>query len=336
MTGKFGLLEVYRGMTHYFPVAYSLLSAAALSRAVLPGYDIEQPASGRLLYVGVNDTYLVETAAQRYILRVYRAGWRSTEEIAYELDLIHHLAAHGIKVAAPLVRHDGHMIVPLAAPEGRRYTVLYTYAAREHPQPSAETGYIYGQALARLHSAAADFHSSHQRIAIDLDYLIDQPLVDVMPVLRRRADLWAALLDGAAQLRRRLLELPLAALSRGTCHGDFQLKNAHLDAAGTLTIFDFDHSGPGWLAYDLAVFRPPRLDGEQDQALWDGFLRGYHSVRELTDQDREAIGSLAAIIRIATLGFYARHRDSTLWASDAMNDAFFDQQITLMQSLAAG
>jgi Ser/Thr protein kinase RdoA (MazF antagonist) len=323
-------------MTHYFPVTYSLLSAAALSREVLPGYDIEQPAGVRLLYVGVNDTYLVESAAKRYILRVYRAGWRSAEEIAYELDLIQHLAAHGVKVAAPLMRHDGHMIMPLAAPEGTRYTVLYTYAAGERPQPSAEAGYIYGQALARLHGAASDFRSSHQRIAIDLDYLIDQPLVDVRPVLHERAGLWAALLDVAARVREQLAELPLASLARGVCHGDFQLKNAHLDAAGTLTIFDFDHSGPGWLAYDLAVFRPPRLDGEQDQALWDGFLRGYQSVRALTDNEQAAIPIFAAIIRIATLGFYARHRDNTLWASDAVNDAFFDQQIKLMQSLAAG
>lgn len=51
---------------------------------VLP-YPIGKPHSCKLLKRGLNDTYLVETEQGKYILRLYRRGWRTKEEIDFEL-----------------------------------------------------------------------------------------------------------------------------------------------------------------------------------------------------------------------------------------------------------
>ena len=53
---------------------------------VLRDYSIAGLTECRLLNHGLNDTYLVKANnSKRYILRVYRAGWRSSSDISYEL-----------------------------------------------------------------------------------------------------------------------------------------------------------------------------------------------------------------------------------------------------------
>lgn len=72
-------------MTQVFiPVIHSIPSGEALISMVLP-YPIGKPHSCKLLKRGLNDTYLVETEQGKYILRLYRRGWRTKEEIDFEL-----------------------------------------------------------------------------------------------------------------------------------------------------------------------------------------------------------------------------------------------------------
>jgi Ser/Thr protein kinase RdoA (MazF antagonist) len=62
------------------------------------------------------------------VLKVYRSGWRSADEIGWEVDLLTHLAAVSVAVAAPLFRRDGEYIGTVHAPEGVRCYVLFEYA----------------------------------------------------------------------------------------------------------------------------------------------------------------------------------------------------------------
>lgn len=315
-----------------FPVVYSLLSPAVLVSAVLSDYALAGPVVCRLLCVGVNDTYLVSAGADRYILRIYRAGWRSLADIRYELALIRHLDRAGVAVATPVARRDGDFIRILNAPEGPRQAILFTYAPGHTPAPDATQGYRYGRTLARLHTAADDFASRHARSPIDLAALLDRPLEAIRPALEGRSAAWASLLTLTEQVRARLRALPLAGLTRGVCHGDFQWKNAHVAGDQTVTIFDFDHCGPGWRAYDLAVFRPATDPEGRDEAIWTAFLKGYTAERRVSDLDLAAVPLFGAAIRVATMGLYAAGRDTTLWGSDAMNDRFFDRELALLRA----
>src|SRR5262245_30453545 len=115
----------------YFPVTHSILSAAALMAEVLPDYDIGTPVECKLLDRSLNDTYLIGTTDDRYILRVYRTNWRSLSEIGYELDALIHMAQKGLSLAVPLARKDNRFIRTLHAPEGDRQAALFTYAKGE-------------------------------------------------------------------------------------------------------------------------------------------------------------------------------------------------------------
>ncbi len=56
-------------------VIHSILDSEALIDTVLRHYPISDIRNCKLYKRGLNDTYLVETDQQRYILRVYRRGW---------------------------------------------------------------------------------------------------------------------------------------------------------------------------------------------------------------------------------------------------------------------
>jgi Ser/Thr protein kinase RdoA (MazF antagonist) len=88
----------------------SLLSPEALLAEVGHAYAIAPPVDCALLRSYVNDVYTIATTAGDYILKVYRARWRSWSEIAYELDVLAHLTARGVAVAPAIARRDGRRI----------------------------------------------------------------------------------------------------------------------------------------------------------------------------------------------------------------------------------
>src|SRR5690242_4372577 len=239
----------------HFPVTHSILSTAALLELVQSNYAIATPIECQLLGCGLNDMYLLKSTAEQFILRAYRSAWRSLADIRYELDALNHLERAGVAVAAPIARKDGGFLHHIQAPEGTRRIVLFRFARGQELTQDQEQSYLYGRAAANIHAATDGFTSPYQRFQIDLAHLIDQPLVAIQPFLAHRPQDWEYLRQIAAKVRERIAAMPLEQLDSGFCHGDLHGGNAHIDAQKQITFFDFDCGGPGWRAYDIAVFR---------------------------------------------------------------------------------
>ncbi|GAB4215371.1 MAG: phosphotransferase enzyme family protein [Roseiflexaceae bacterium] len=326
-------------MSDQLAIAHSIFSARALAAEVLPAYPIGNVTDCRFLSLGVNDTYLVTANGDdRYILRVYRAGWRSPAEIAYELEALAHLRGRGVAVAAPLPCRAGRLIQTIAAPEGPRYAVLFGYAPghapsyREHPD---DVAFRYGQAVARIHAATDDFRSAQPRFRIDQAHLLEQPLAALGRLLAQRPDDRRELEDLAGRIGTALAQLPLSELEQGFCHGDCHGGNAHSGAAEDLTFFDFDCCGHGWRAYDLAVFRWSGClhSKEKEQAIWPPFLRGYLSVRPLAAADQRAVPLFVGARQIWLMGLHAG--GAPVWGHSWLDDAYFERALTFLRGWAA-
>ncbi|MBV9256122.1 MAG: phosphotransferase [Actinobacteria bacterium] len=328
------------------PPAHSVLSSAALAATVLPLYNLRPPTDCRLLAHNLNDTYLVRTAAGPFVLRVYQAhratgrSWRSLPEILYEVDLLRHLRAKGMRVSAPVPRRDGAYTTSLSAPEGERPAVLFTYAPGAAVTPVNQDearARRYGQALADIHTASDDFTSPHPRFALDLAFLVEGPLRTTAPLLGQRAVDAAYLRDLAALLEERIQTWAYLGLDVGPCHGDAHGGNAHLGDDGRLTFFDFDVCGPGWRAYDLAVFRwgvelgRVRVGRTDDEVrrLWDAFMQGYSSRRIVGDADLHAVPSLVAARHLWFLGVTAGNWDN--WSCNEVDDTFIDRELAFLR-----
>ena len=330
--------------------AHSVPRTDALEALTQAGYDVGERVTCTFLSRGLNDTFLVRTgeasaagaagavgaAAEtttraggrrapaphpdRYILRVYRAGWRTAAEIRYELDLLTHLQHRlppGVAVSTPILRRDGTLFHAVKAPEGTRHLALFTYAPGAPPTWAGhEQSAAYGAAVAALHNASDDFTSPHSRFAVDLAYLVDAPLHSLRPRMQHRTADFTYVQRVAARLRRRIHELE-GDLTWGAGHADLQAKNAHVTNAkapptsaqrartgGTFTFFDFDCGGPTWRAFDLSWYRMEAAQSKEP-GQWGAFLRGYRGQRELSRADHLAIPWFVLAIHIWWMGLIA-------------------------------
>ena len=343
-----------------FPVTHSNLAAEALAAQIVSRYDLGDVKACRLHQRGLTDTYIVETEQGRFALRAFRTGWRTDEDVLYELDALNHLRTRGVPVSYPLADREGRMMQSVQAPEGHRQVVLFTYAPGGRPglppnEKRKEYPYRYGRAVAKIHAVADDFTSPHARFRLDLHEMVDRQLEAIRPLLAHRPRDWTYLTEFASRLKERVRQLPVEALETGFCHGDLHGGNCHVDG-DTITFFDFDCCGPGWRAYDVAVFlwsgalnAKPRTakrrwrqllhelvsDGQEYllqrrlKRRWREFLRGYREVRPLAGVDLEAIPLFAAIRQIWLLGLHTGNGYD--WGYSWMHDRYFDRQLNFLR-----
>jgi Ser/Thr protein kinase RdoA (MazF antagonist) len=277
----------------------------------------------------LNDTYLVSSGAERFVARVYRAGYRAPEEIGWELELLLHLAARGVPVSVPLRGGDGCLLRGLSAPEGSRQLVLFSYAAGvplrwESERDSA----LAGRLAASVHAAADDFVSEAPRRALDLEELLERPLRAVEPFFAHRRDDFRWLVGMSASLGDRIALAADDGLDWGPCHGDFGVGNVHAANGRRVAIFDFDFAAPGWRAYDFVAAW--RIGGREERSTaWRAFLRSYETTRAVPWPDQSAVGLLDAAARIWSFGLRAtRARES---GAARVSDSYIDEVLTSMQ-----
>jgi len=310
-----------------FPVTYSILSPTCLAKEVQSDYPLCPPVTCDPLHLGLNDTYLIHTGNEPYVLRIYRFDWRSSEDVLYELDLLKHLHGRGILVAIPVTRRNGQLVRFLPAPEGIRMAVLFTYAAGKRPTETAPYVHLLGQTIGQLHAAGEDFTSPHTRFPLDLEYFLDHPQQALRPILAHRSSDWDDLVAVVEEVRTRAKQIPMTGLQRGVCHGDIDWKNLHIADDGGITLFDFDNGGAGWHAFDLATFR---IRAPND-AVWNEFLDGYQTERTIDSRDLRAVPLFMVMLRIYMLGFVATHRHTTPWGAAMLRNGFVESELAFLR-----
>ena len=315
-------------------ITYSTPSAKALTQVVLDNYNVGLVMDCRFLSRGLNDTFLILTKESQYILRIYRAGWRDHSDILFELEALLHLAREGISVSIPIKRGDGELVGVIAAPEGPRHMVLFSYAAGKEPQYDMEAfASAYGRAVARVHAKSDTFHSVYERFELNLNHLLDLPIQSILPFLSHRNEDDEYVTRLGEKLRRRLEDLPLESLEMGFCHGDFNTGNVHQEGENGMTFFDFDCCGVGWRAYDIAVFRWNSRLLEKDKEWWPSFLHGYRDERSLADIDIKATDVFVAIRHLWLLDLHIGiGRDA---GYGFLNDRYFDRGLTFLRKWEA-
>jgi Ser/Thr protein kinase RdoA (MazF antagonist) len=318
-----------------FPTRDSNLDADALARQVLAHYSIGEITRCRFHARGLNDTYKVETKnGKSYFLRIYRAGWRTREQIEAELAVLQHLARCDVSVSAPVIRTDAALLTPLDCAEGERSAVLFTAAPGEEVDFKSFTqdqAGRYGEAAAAIHRATDGVAENFQRAALDLDLLLNEPLSFIEPVIAHRPDDLAYVADLADQLRGNVENA--AGLEKGFCHGDLHGHNAGY-ADETFTVYDFDCCGWGYRAYDLCVFPWAFAIGDHPQerieSMGRAYLAGYLRHRAVKSVDIAAIPTFVAIRQIWLTGLHVALADRFGWRF--LNDQYFDRQLRVLRN----
>jgi Ser/Thr protein kinase RdoA (MazF antagonist) len=321
--------------TPSFPGVYSTARADAVADFVSTHYDLATPIECKLLHRGFNDTFEVRTkGGERFIFRASARRARGDADVASETAFLAYLDRQGIPVAAAVPTRDGSLFTSVVFPEGQRPAVLFRYAEGRPSKAgsSVADASANGVTLARIHDAAYGFAAADQgRYRLDLDHLLHRPLSFVLAIEDLSDSVRTGLVDLAGRLSGAVAERD--GLSWTRCHGDCHGYNAQIALqgakAGQAVFFDFDESGPGYLAYDIAVFLWCCVTFERKQhAFWHAFMEGYRSIREVPHADFEAAHLFVPIRHIWLLGEYASRTPE--WGTHAVPADWIATQLDFM------
>jgi len=241
-----------------------------------------------------NTNYFVTTTQGRYVLTLFER--LPAAELPFYLELMAHLARHGIPCPAPIADLADRYLSSL---NGKPATLVTRLAGASLENPGAADCAELGALLARMHLAGRSYGGYLEnprgprwwrRAAAEV-----RPFLDSGRALLLEAEL-------RFQARHRFPDLP-----RGPVHADLFRDNALFEGGRISGVFDFYFAGVDCLAYDLAVCvndwclvdaeRERRLDEPRTLAL----LGAYHRIRPLEREERDA---WPVLLRAAALRFW--------------------------------
>lgn len=274
---------------------FTQVSAGQVS-AWLKRYSLGTLQSFAGIAEGVQNTnYFLDTSHGRYVLTLFEQLARY--ELPFYINLMAHLARHGIPCPAPVAARDNDYIGEL---QGRPAVIVTRLGGRSIERPTPAQCAAVGGMLATLHVAAQSFggRQAHLRgpawcreTATQL-----QPFLDDSDATLLREEL-------RHQAQHRPGDLP-----RGVIHADLFRDNVLFDDDGrgerVSGLLDFYFAGVDDLLFDLAVTANDwcaTAAGELDPERTGALLAAYHATRPLT------VGEHAAwpvLLRAAALRFW--------------------------------
>jgi homoserine kinase type II len=231
----------------------------------------------------VNSNYRLETPRGVFFVRVNEG--KAEDEVAYEAELVAHLARCGVPTPAPL-EADGR---PYAVtPHGLIMVCPWLHAQRLSTRALAPAdAYRAGQALAALHAAGASF-SRRRASRYAFARIVER--WRGLPAAPPGSDLAAAIVDTGEEIAwLEARAAARAALPTGVIHGDLFVDNVLRDGE-RFVLLDFEQASDGALAYDLAVCLNAWCYGDAIvPARVRALVDGYRTARELTEAERAGL-----------------------------------------------
>lgn len=301
-------------MTSVFPASYSTLDSSALASLIAEEYGMAN-VKCRLITRGVGDTYLVECETNRFILRAYRCSHRTLPQITAEIELLIALKEGEVPVSYPIQALSGKYIQALNAVEGERYVVLFSYAPGKSISALSDAQLReLGHQMARFHNISSTIELSDKRWNFDVDNTLFRPLVMLKDAYIEDAEGYAWMQEGANKVNKKLSLIDTSDFSKGYCHFDFLPKNFHFDV-DSVTFFDFDFLGYGWLVNDIMTFWQHlcldvhfgKIKQEDAGKAYSRFIAGYREARPVSENELKAVPYLSLGFWLFYMGFHTTH-----------------------------
>ena len=261
----------------------------------LGNYSVGTLVSCEPIRAGIENTnYFVTTTQGRYVLTLFErlpAG-----ELPFYVNLMAHLARHGIPCPAPLADLSDRYLRSL---NGKPAALVTRLPGRSIERPGAAECAELGALLARMHLAGRSYSAYLENPRGPKWWRLAAR--EVAPFLdsEHREFLESELVFQAQQ---RFPDLP-----RGPVHADLLRDNALFENGRISGVVDFYFAGVDCLLYDVAVcvndwcLADPQADRRLDAARTRRLLASYHAIRPFSALEREA---WPAMLRAAALRFW--------------------------------
>ncbi|MBV8647946.1 homoserine kinase [Paludibacterium sp.] len=269
---------------------FTVVTDAALSDW-LKQYNLQLVAFQGIAAGVTNTNYFVDTQHGRYVLTLFET--LRLDELPFYLELMSHLARHGVACPAPLLDQQDRLASMLA---GRPACLVSCLTGRDIETPNPAQCRAVGDMLATLHRAAGTFKLSTVNPRGPAWW--NQAAPTLYPLLTS-AEAASLREEIAFQASHRTSHLP-----RGVIHADLFKDNVLMAGDAIAGFIDFYYACNDVLLYDVAIAVNDwarRPDGQIDPALARAFLAGYQAVRPLEAAEREL---WPVMLRAAALRFW--------------------------------
>ena len=273
-------------MSVYTAVSHEELSAWLMRYALSPLVELAPIASGI-----ENTNYFVTTEKERLVLTLYER--LPAEDLPFYLNLMAHLAQHGVPAPMPVADRSGTYFSVL---NSKPASLVQRLDGRPQLQPDPSHCEKIGRALGDLHKAAVTFRARHAN-----PRGASWRTQAARSVRRFLQPDQLELLNSEMELQRTVSRKPLP---HGAIHGDLFRDNALFIDHTLSGIIDFGFAATDAFAYDLAItVNDWCIDAacELDPARTRALLAAYQAVRPLTDDERDM---WPLLLRLAALRFW--------------------------------
>lgn len=270
---------------------YTTVSEAELT-VWLNDYSLGQLQELQGIASGIENTnYFVTTSNGRFVLTLFEK--LSADELPFYLNLMAHLARHGIPCPAPMANRHNQFLGIL---KDKPACIVSRLSGKSTTSPTLAHCAAMGAMLGQMHIAGQSFSQimPNPRGAAWRNATAPQ----VRPFITAGQ---AALLDSEIALHAQRNH---AILPQGLIHADLFRDNVLLEGERVGGLIDFYFACTDALLYDVAITVNDWCMGSEgiidtDQA--QTFLRAYHTVRPLQDNEHQA---WSLMLRQAALRFW--------------------------------
>jgi len=238
-----------------------------------------------------NTNYFVATTQARFVLTLFEK--LKSQELPFYLNLMAHLASHGVPCPRPIANRSGDLFGEL---NGKPAALVSFLPGKDLSRPSLAHCRLVGNMLANIHMAGASYG---QRMtnprgpgwwnAVTPDIV---PFLDVEDTALLRDEL-------RFQSEHRVLDLP-----RGPIHADLFRDNVLFLEERISGVIDFYFACTDVLLYDVAITINDwcvEETGSLDRARTEALLDAYRAIRPFLASERLA---WAAMLRAGALRFW--------------------------------
>lgn len=324
-------------------IAQSTPTANSIAALVQARYGLGEVVESEFLRRSFNQVYRLGFAdGRRVVARLCAERPRGGPNALFEAAALEHWARVGCQVSRCVTTVTGEIAIQVPLPEGARMLMLFEYLDGEFTGEAAADVQAFAHGLAALHQGGESYQGPRSTYVLDLNYLLLRPLEGLL----RAPSMTGELRPKFEKLGLRLHDeiLAMGELSRVLCHGDAHGQNNFIttDAQGQrqAIFFDFDEAGPGYLAYELAVYPwnlYPRVPDDEASSKvkmqWKNYISAYRDRRPVADADLAAIARFMAVRQFWLLGEYAGR--VPVWGSQTMTTGQLRRQVELLRQWEA-
>lgn len=258
------------------------------ARELLTRYTLGELVSLRGITAGIENTnFFLTTRHGEFVLTIFEV--LTHDQLPFYIELMHHLAQHGIPVPQPQTCLDGHRVADL---HGKPCTIVTRLTGGYEPAPGPVHCALAGQTLARAHLAGCSFEIRQPNLR-GLDWWC-KTVPKLLPFLNPAQ---TGLIERTLEEQVRFSESDVyQALPHGPSHCDLFRDNVLFDGTFDMPkmggFIDFYFAGWDKWLFDVAVsvndWCIEQSSGVFQQEKLAAWLAAYAAVRPFTPEEKLA------------------------------------------------